>query len=568
MIRWPPQPHLPGSFKLASVINTNTASLVAQRNLATSQSVLNSSIKRLSSGMRIQSAKDDAAGLGISQKLQAQITGATVAARNANDAISMVSTAEGGMQEVSALLQRMRQLATQGNNDALDTPQRGYITTEINALRSEINQVGTRTTFNGKSLLNGSISDGLAGTAASADYQPASANYQAASADYQPASADYQPASANYQAASPNYQAASVNYQAASVDYQAASTDYQAASADYQAASADYQPATAYQPASADYQAATPYVATYVNFSSTPGDEIIASVGDSAIQTVVLTGTDATQAASDINASVTFQQIAVASVSAGSLVITAILTGSSAVLITRFMNVDMSPEAPDFSNNTANVSSGTDQVGTAAVAGTAQVGTAQVGTAQVGAAQVGTAQVGTAQVGTAQLGTAQVGTAQVGTAAVAGTAVDLRFQVGTASADDTTDISALFENVKIDTAENGSNFDGLNTKVNALTTGGATSAEMGSLTASVDTAIATIAGYRSNLGAMSNRLDRNMANLQTQQENLSASMSRIMDTDYAAETAALSKSQVMQQAATAMLAQANQMPNAVLTLLQ
>ncbi|WP_366945408.1 flagellin [Hydrogenophaga sp.] len=91
---------------------------------------------------------------------------------------------------------------------------------------------------------------------------------------------------------------------------------------------------------------------------------------------------------------------------------------------------------------------------------------------------------------------------------------------------------------------------------------------MGSLTATVDTAIATIADFRSNLGAMSNRLGHNIANLQSQSENLSASMSRITDADYAAETATLSKNQVMQQAATAMLAQANQMPNAVLTLLQ
>jgi len=185
--------------------------------------------------------------------------------------------------------------------------------------------------------------------------------------------------------------------------------------------------------------------------------------------------------------------------------------------------------------------------------GTAQVGTAQVGTPQAGTAQVGTAQAGTARVGTAPTGIAQVGTAQVGTAAVAGTATDLQFQVGTTSADDTTEIGALFENVKIDPGENGSNFDGLNTKINALPTGGAISAEMGSLAASVHTAIATIAGYRSNLGAMGNRLGHNIANLQTQQENLSASMSRIPDADYAAETA--------------MLAQANQMPNAVLSLL-
>ena len=93
---------------MPSVINTNNASLVAQRNLSSSQAHLTTSVQRLSSGLRINSAKDDAAGLGITQKLQAQITGATVGMRNANDAISMVQTAEGGMQEVSTMLQRMR----------------------------------------------------------------------------------------------------------------------------------------------------------------------------------------------------------------------------------------------------------------------------------------------------------------------------------------------------------------------------------------------------------------------------------------------------------------------------
>ena len=119
------------------------------------------------------------------------------------------------------------------------------------------------------------------------------------------------------------------------------------------------------------------------------------------------------------------------------------------------------------------------------------------------------------------------------------------------------------------TTANGSSFGALNTAINALTAGGgATSAEMGTLTDAIDTALATVAGFRSNLGAMSNRLDHNIANLGAQAENLTASMSRIMDTDYAAETAGLSKNQVMQQAATAMLAQANQMPNAVLSLLK
>lgn len=292
---------------MASVINTNNASLVAQRNLATSQTDLTTSVQRLSSGLRINSAKDDAAGLGISQKLQAQITGANVAARNANDAISMLQTAEGGMQEVSTMLQRMRELATQGNNDSLDNTQRVYIANEIDALRDEIAKVATRTTFNGDGLLDGSLA-----------------------------------------------------------------------------------------------------------------------------------------------------------------------TGGSAAGLSDF---------------------------------------------------------------------------QVGTAAT-----------------DSVDISELFKDVALDTT---AAFGTLDADITTLQTASTSlSASFGTLTTTIDTAIATVAGYRGAIGAMNNRLDYNIANLQNQAENLTASMSRIMDTDYAAETAQLSKNQVMQQAATAMLAQANQMPNAVLSLLK
>jgi len=157
---------------MASVINTNNASLVAQRNLSNSQSALTTSVQRLSSGLRINAAKDDAAGLGISEKLQAQITSSNISMRNSNDAISMVQTAEGGLQEVSSMLQRMRELATQGNNDSLSTAQMGYIGTEVNSLRDEINKIAVRTTFNGKTLLDGTQSAASAvmfqtGTAAS-----------------------------------------------------------------------------------------------------------------------------------------------------------------------------------------------------------------------------------------------------------------------------------------------------------------------------------------------------------------------------------------------------------------
>ena len=317
---------------MPSVINTNNASLVAQRNLSNSQTALTTSVQRLSSGLRINSAKDDAAGLGITQKLQAQITGATVGMRNANDAISMVQTAEGGMQEVSTMLQRMRELATQGNNDSLSTTQMGFIGTEVNALRDEINKVALRTTFNGKSLLDG---------------------------------------------------------------------------------------------------------------SQATAETVMFQTGTSAVDT-----SDISSLLLDVNL---------------------YATGGAAT-------------------NTAATTS-MDDAGAAATVGT------------------------------------------------------------------------LFNALSsaIDTAS------GTGT---AFAAAAPLSASYGLLVTAVDGAINAVASVRSNMGAMQNRLDHNIANLASQAENLTSSMSRIRDTDYSVETAQLTKNQVMQQAATAMLAQANQMPNVVLSLLK
>ena len=317
---------------MPSVINTNNASLVAQRNLSNSQTALTTSVQRLSSGLRINSAKDDAAGLGITQKLQAQITGATVGMRNANDAISMVQTAEGGMQEVSTMLQRMRELATQGNNDSLSTTQMGFIGTEVNALRDEINKVALRTTFNGKSLL-----DGTQATAETVMFQ---------------------------------------------------------------------------------------------------------------------TGTSAADT-SDISSLL--------------LDVNLYATGGAAT-------------------NTAATTSMADDA-TAATVGTLFNSLSS--------------------------------------------AIDVASGTGTAFA-----------------------------------AAAPLSASYGLLVTAVDGAINAVASVRSNMGAMQNRLDHNIANLASQAENLTSSMSRIRDTDYSVETAQLTKNQVMQQAATAMLAQANQMPNVVLSLLK
>ena len=140
---------------MAAFINTNTSSLNAQRNLGTSQASLATSLQRLSSGLRINSAKDDAAGLAIADRMTAQIRGNTVAMRNANDGISLAQTAEGSLAKVGDNLQRMRELAVQSMNGTNGTEDRAALDTEFTELAAEVTRVTAGTDFNGLKILAG-----------------------------------------------------------------------------------------------------------------------------------------------------------------------------------------------------------------------------------------------------------------------------------------------------------------------------------------------------------------------------------------------------------------------------
>lgn len=146
-----------------SVINTNYLALVSQNNLRTSQGALGTAIERLSSGLRINGSKDDAAGMAIANRMTAQIRGMTQAARNANDGISLAQTAEGNLKEINSNLQRIRELAVQAANDTNHTVDRSAIQTEVNQRLSEIDRIANSASFNGRKLLDG--------TAATANFQ-------------------------------------------------------------------------------------------------------------------------------------------------------------------------------------------------------------------------------------------------------------------------------------------------------------------------------------------------------------------------------------------------------------
>ncbi|WP_373942506.1 flagellin [Vibrio chagasii] len=142
---------------MAITVNTNVSALVAQRNLSNANNMLNQSLERLASGSRINSAKDDAAGLQISNRLEAQMSGIDVAVRNANDGISIMQTAEGAMNETTNIMQRMRDLSLQASNGSNSQSERTAIQEEITALNDELNRIAETTSFGGKKLLNGSF---------------------------------------------------------------------------------------------------------------------------------------------------------------------------------------------------------------------------------------------------------------------------------------------------------------------------------------------------------------------------------------------------------------------------
>ena len=143
------------------VVNTNVSSLFAQRKLSSTQNNVSKSLKRLTTGMRINSAADDAAGLAIGKRFQSQIRSMEQAQRNANDAISVIQTAEGSMDQMSDILIRMRELSVQSANGSLSNSDRDFLHTEFTSLVAELDRIATNTDFNGKKLLQGSASAGI-----------------------------------------------------------------------------------------------------------------------------------------------------------------------------------------------------------------------------------------------------------------------------------------------------------------------------------------------------------------------------------------------------------------------
>ena len=479
---------------MAAVINTNVQSLNAQRNLGVSQNSLATSMQRLSSGLRINSAKDDAAGLAISERMTTQIRGLNVAVRNANDGISLAQTAEGAMASVTNNLQRMRELAVQSANATNSSSDRAALQAEVSQLSAEIDRVATQTDFNGTKLLDGSFSAQAFQVGANAG-------------------------------------------QTITID---------------SIASARTSTLGKFNGVNvANNAVATP--------SNTPAAMTVTFTGGS-LGTVNLgnVANDAKAIANALNAS----GIAGMSASADP----AVATGTQAAL-----SGAEASEALSFTLNGTNISftSGTTQSGAqdallAAVnAQSANTGVVATNTgsgikltAADGRNIVAGALTGATTWTAAELG---LGGAVLG-ATTAGT-VDINYQSpsGNAATAVTVAVAGGFTTGSQSIASTGTAIS----VIDISTAAGANTA----LTA-IDAALTQINSSRAELGAIQNRFSSTIDNLMTNSENLSASRSRIMDADFAQETANLSRAQILQQAGTAMVAQANQLPQNVLKLLQ
>ncbi|GAB6145287.1 flagellin [Desulfocicer niacini] len=491
---------------MALTINSNITSLNAQRNLNNTTNSLTKSMERLSSGLRINSAKDDAAGLSIANRMTSQVRGLDQAARNANDGISMAQTAEGAMQEVSSNLQRIRELAVQAASDSNSATDRAALNDEVTQLVAEINRVAETTTFNGTSLLDGSFG--------SKNIQVGANNGETISISMVSVKADSLGVGSN--------SSYTTSVSGAAVTDELAAGDLTINGYEIGATTSD---GVSYTSGAASAIA----VANAIN-ARTGDTGVTASIEIATVEGTTLTAADDAIVAGDV---------LINGVDIG-----AISAAGSGAAIDRGADV------------AAAINAISDQTG---VTATFDTETGAVDLASIDGRNI-----------TVTFDSANG--VSGGTTGITGT---------------TSGTSVTYSSVNLSSSSSAGITIGGNNEDNAglddstgfteaTATAGAGVSSLDLTTASgandaidiVDAALANIDSARGDLGAIQNRFESTISNLQNVSENVSAARSRIMDADFAAETAAMTKAQVMQQAGTAMLAQANQLPQSALSLLQ
>jgi flagellin len=493
---------------MAQVINTNIASLSAQNSLNKSQNSLQTSLERLSSGLRINSAKDDAAGLAIVDRMTSQIRGLNQAVRNANDGLSVAQTAEGALQESSNLLQRMRELAIQSANDSNAATDRANIQKEVAQLQAELNRIADNTTFNGKNLLDGSF------------------------------------AAQSFQVGSNAGETISVSITAGRA------TDLGA----QQATSATNVGAIA---VAADLTTGNGVAAGgTLDITGPDGPASVTVVaGDSAfdlankVNTFTSSDTTPTGVSATASTSVTLDTVAQSGLISFTLSSSnaAGTVGSSQVISTTLSTTsDLTSLATEINNASAST-------GVSAVLSADKASIELVQESGYDINILDTSAAATGAVFNVGGGTILDGSND---SIVVGGQVSFSSGGGFTVADGTTGTSVL------GAASTGSTLSSV-ADINVSTKQGSNDA-----LSVLDQALASITDSRASLGAIQNRLESTISNLASISENVSAARSRVQDADFAAETAELTRSQILQQAGISVLSQANALPQQVLSLLQ
>ncbi|PHS19779.1 MAG: flagellin [Kangiella sp.] len=499
---------------MGSVIQTNVSSIGAQNSLSRTNNDLATTFKRLSTGLRINSAKDDAAGLQISNKLTSQINGLTVAARNANDGISLAQTAEGALQESTNILQRIRDLSIQSANGSNSSSQRNALQAEVSQLQQELNRISDTTSFGGKNLLDG--------TFGSTALQVGSESFQTINVSLGNFGADSignntrDLNGATGATAATNTQLGSVSTAAAAAAANAVTANLtitgDASSGAVAVAGSASAVATTIN-AQSGTTGVTADARTVVALSFSADESIAFELSGSNATAVTITATisggDLTDVVDAINAE------------SGNTGLTAVVDGTS-VKITSEGGDDVLIE--NFADGGTNTTLTVDAYN--------YTGETQLTTA------TDDLTANSATDSTRVTGTIRLSSDRSFTSLASATTLD-----GT----NATNTSALDQVATID----------ISTQIGAQTAIDV-----------IDSALGKIDSSRADLGAIQNRLSSTISNLSNIIENVSAARSRIRDTDFASETANLAKNQVLQQAGLSILAQANASSQSVLSLLQ
>ncbi len=492
---------------MAATINTNINSLTAQRNLATSQVSLSTSIQRLSSGLRINSAKDDAAGLAIADRFTSQIRGSQQAARNANDGISLAQVAEGSLGAAGTILQRVRELAVQSVNATNSASDRAALNAEVGQLTSELDRIAKTTQFNGQNILDGSLGSATFQVGANANQTITATTANFTTSKY-----------GNNRIGSVVASATSTRGDLVQGSTANAVASSSAAASRVVGGDFTVNGSSGTSTITVAAAATAKDVAALVN-AQTAKTNVTATARTEIDATAFGTGTFSLNVTSDNTNAVTISFATTGNTADG-------LAGAITAFNDKASQTGVTAKLNDAGSGITLTNASGNNI--TVVGNTGSTAGALVGGASVDA-----------------------GTTAVTTGALT---LDSNKTFGLSGVAATTDFfssaTAASQLQAVNTFDV-SNVDAANRTLSA-----------------VDSALSAVNGQRASFGALQSRFESTIANLQTSSDNLSASRSRIQDADFAIETANLSRAQILQQAGTAMVAQANQLPQGVLALLR